>query len=73
MLAHQGLHPAALAMLDRCDDHVMLPMRVVQNGVIALRVDPVEGNRLRAGERDAIVPRKRLGKNLAAGFFEDEA
>ena len=74
MLAHQGLDPAALATLDRFDDHVMLPMRVLQNGRSCAR-RLIRSKAIACGPANghAAVARKRLGQDLAAGLLEDEA
>ena len=69
MLAHQRLRPAALAVLERIDDAVMLSMGVKEHVVHPLEIGAVEGERLWTRERNPAVALQRLGEDDAAGLL----
>ena len=54
------------------DDGVMLAVRVMQHVVHLLEIRFVERERLRAGERHAVVALQRSDEQRAAGLLEDE-
>ena len=73
VLTHQGLHPAALAVLECLDDGVMLSMRLKEHFVHPLEISAIEGEGLWAGERHAIVALQRLGQNDASRLVLNQA
>ena len=62
MLAHQRVDAAALAALECVDDCVVLPMRVLEDVVVALETGPVERDRLRSRKRHVAVALEGLGQ-----------